>query len=591
MVASVRQMRSDPFEDLTAETVRQVLVAKGWAGLSAGPSGLSLDLGELVIVVATGKEGAKSLARLAGAHGDLPPAPMFHDMPRTGDADLRVVRVFRRPGTESLPNAVNLHGAVAGVSVIAAGRESVPPTVKGGALLAWRHDAHPSSLRVPELPLWLVEMARDPAAAHRAWGSARPTPGAARILAEWERGLTMHRGRPAPTFANACTILRAAPAYSGRIVFNELVQGATLDGKPVTEGAIGRVREHCEREWGVAFGSELLRSAIQTVAEERSVHPVKEYLIGLKWDGVKRLDAVAGSILHAPEPLAAVMVKRFFVGAVARVMRPGCKLDTALVFEGAQGAQKSTFFQIVGGEWFTDTHVDLGSKDAYLQLAGAWIVEWGEIERVTGRRGADEIKSFLSSRSDRFRPPYGRAIVEVLRSCVLVGSTNQATFLDDDTGSRRFWVVRVRGFVDIVTLKAWRDQLWAEARELFEAGEPWWLDESTERDRAEDAEQHAVEDGWTAAVLRYVARESLREDFTASEVLKGALDVPLKDHDRTSVARVGRILRAVGWERRKHRPYRDGTKGDPVWCWFRPTDPNAPALPAQPYTDGGLDAP
>jgi hypothetical protein len=64
-------------------------------------------------------------------------------------------------------------------------------------------------------------------------------------------------------------------------------------------------------------------------------------------------------------------------------------------------------------------------------------------------------------------------------------------------------------------------------------------------------------------------------------VLQSALEVPKRDHDRTSVARVGRILRAAGWERRKHRPLREGVRGDPVWCWFRPVDPNAPKLPME----------
>lgn len=581
MVATAREMpmRADPFGDLSAATVREVLQSKGWTGVVDDAAGLALELGELVVLVATGREGEESLKRLVGAHGELPPAPRYQDSPKGGDP--RTVRVYRRPvgvAEMGLVDAVNLHGSVPGVSVLARGRQVIPPSARGGVTMRWQRDAHPATVRVAELPAWLLEMARDPAAAARAWSTARPSKEATRVLGEWERELTMHRGRPAPTFANACTVLRSAPWCAGRLVFDELVQGPAWEGKPITEGTIGRIRERCEREMGVAFGGELLRSAMQTVAEERRVHPVREYLDRVKWDGVGRLDAVAGTILGAAEPLAAVMVRRFFVGAVARVMKPGCKLDTMLVFTGKQAARKSTFFQIVGGAWFTDSHVDLSSKDVYLQLAGAWVVEWGEIERVTARRGADEVKSFLSSRMDRFRPPYGRSIVEVPRACVLVGSTNEEVFLNDDTGSRRFWCVRVAPKIDTDTLISWRDQLWAEARVAFEAGEPWWLDQDHEDARARDAEQHTSEDAWTAAVLRWLAKESAREDFTAAEVLRGALDVPVKDHDRTSVARVGRILRAAGWDRRKHRPFRDGQRGDPVWCWFRPRDPNAPAL-------------
>jgi hypothetical protein len=580
MMAAVREItvKADPFGDLPTKTVREVLLSKGWAGVVEDAAGLALELGELVVVVATGKLGESNLSRLVGAHGELPPAPRYQDSPRGGDP--RTVRVFRRPAgldAMGLPNAVNLHGSVPGVSVLAVGREVIPPSSRGGVTMRWQREAHAATTPVRDLPAWLLEMTRDPAAAARAWGTAKPTGEAARVLGEWERELTMHRGRPAPTFANACTVLRSAPWCAGRLVFDELVQGPAWEGKPITEGTIGRIRERCEREMGVAFGGELLRSAMQTVAEERRVHPVREYLDRVVWDGVPRLDAVAGTILGAAEPLAAVMARRFFVGAVARVMKPGCKLDTMLVLVGPQGAKKSTFYQVLFGQWFTDTHVDLSSKDAFLQLAGSWGIEWGEIERVTGRRGADEIKSFLSSRLDRFRPPYGRSIVEVPRACVLVGSTNQDVFLDDDTGSRRFWCVRCVGSLAIDTLTAWRDQLWAEARAAFEAGEPWWLGAEDEEGRAEDADRHTSDDPWAPAVLRWV-KKTQGEDFTAAEVLKGALDVPVKDHDKHSQTRVGRILRKAKWERRKHRPFRDGTKGEPVWCWFRPEDPDAPTL-------------
>lgn len=578
--ATVTRLRPDPFADLDGATMRDVLVARGWVGVeTSGVAGLSCELSEVVAVVVTGKAGERNLARLVGAHGDLPPAPRFTSFARTEGAEPRTLRFFRQPDGARAISAANLHGAVPGVSVLASGREALPPSVIAGVQTRWQHDTHPSVTPLVDLPRWLVEMSCDPAAAHRAWGTARPTPAETKVLAAWEQLLTRVRGGVSNSFGNVCTILRASPKYSGRLVFNELMQGATLDGRSVTDGALGRIREEIERDHGVSPAVEALRLAVQTVAEERRVHPVRDYLAGLKWDGTARLDAVAGSILGAAEPLAALMVRRFFVGAVARVLRPGCKLDTALVLVGEQGAQKSTFYSVAGGDWFTDTHVDLGSKDAYMQLAGALIVEWGEIERVTSRRGADEIKSFLSSRVDRFRPPYGRGIVEVPRTCVLVGSTNQTTFLDDDTGSRRFWCVRVPRRVDIELLKSWRDQLWAEAVALFEGGEPWWLNPEDEGARAADAEQHAIEDAWTAPVLTFLAKRSAREDFTAGEVLHGAIDLHQRDHDRASTARVGRILRAAGWERRKHRPFREGARGEPVWCWFRPKDPNAPRFP------------
>ncbi len=475
--AVVVRVKRDPWKDLAPATIAEVLSTRGWP-VTTTPRGIDVSLGrELVAVVITGRAGEESLAKLSALHGELPAAPRWR-------ADGRSVRLYRAPREGMpVPTAENLHGAVAGVSVVASGAQAVPPSVEASVMLRWAQDGHPADVDLVELPAWLADLARDPVAAARAWRTARPSAEESRELAAWEEGLVRSRGRVVNTFANLCTILRCAPRYAGRITWNEMAFAACFEGKPMTDGDIGRWREQLEREHGISPGADAIRLASQTVAEERRVHPVKDYLLGLAWDGTPRVDAVASAILGAHEPLAAKMVRRWFLSAVARAMRPGCKVDTALVLVGPQGARKSTFYQVLAGEWFTDTHVDLSSKDAFLQLAGAWVVEWGEIERVTGRRGADEIKSFMSSRVDRFRPPYGRALVEVPRTCVVVGSTNQSTFLDDETGSRRFWCVRVPGGVEIEQLRAWRDQLWAEARAAFEAGEPWWLDAEEERSR------------------------------------------------------------------------------------------------------------
>ena len=582
---AVVRVKRDPWKDLAPAAIAEVLAGRGWP-VATTPRGIDVSLGrELVAVVVSGRVGEDNLAKLSALHGELPAAPRWR-------ADGRSVRLYRAPREGMpVPTAENLHGAVAGVSVVASGAQAVPPSVEASVMLRWAQDGHPADVDLVEMPPWLADLARDPVAAARAWRTARPSPEEARELAAWEAGLTRSRGRVVNTFANLCTILRCAPRYAGRITWNEMAFSVCFEGKPMTDGDIGRWRELLEREHGISPGADAIRLAAQTVAEERRVHPVKDYLQGLTWDSTGRLDAVASVILGASEPLAAKMVRRWFLSAVARAMRPGCKVDTALVLVGPQGARKSTFYQVLAGEWFTDTHVDLSSKDAFLQLAGAWVVEWGEIERVTGRRGADEIKSFMSSRVDRFRPPYGRALVEVPRTCVVVGSTNQSTFLDDETGSRRFWCVRVPGGVAIEQLRAWRDQLWAEARAAFEAGEPWWLDAEEEKAREEDAEEHTVDDSWESKLAIWATRQA-GESYTADEVLKGAFGLESKDQTKGAAMRMGRALKKLGWERRKGRPVREGRSLPPTWLWWPPASGSAQGtLPTADSTETTDDLP
>ena len=131
----------------------------------------------------------------------------------------------------------------------------------------------------------------------------------------------------------------------------------------------------------------------------------------------------------------------FFIGAVARVMQPGCKVDNMLVLEGLQGALKSKLLRTlaVHDDWFSDSlpH-SLEAKDARAHLAGKWIVELSELSQFRGS-SVETLKSFLSCQIDKFRPAYGRNEVSVPRQCIFVGSTNARTYLHDPTGNRRFW--------------------------------------------------------------------------------------------------------------------------------------------------------
>lgn len=354
------------------------------------------------------------------------------------------------------------------------------------------------------------------------------------------------------TFGNLCTILRCSSRYGEAIWLNTMALTVMFRGRLITDGDVARIREEIERDWHFSPAQENVVAALRLVAEENARHPVRSYLEATPWDGITRIDGVAAGVLGVDTDIARRMLRAWFLSAVARIMRPGCKVDTALVLVGAQGALKSTFFKILGGEWFSDTQMDITDKDGLLQLASAWIYEWAEIENVTSRKHSSEIKAFVTSATDTFRPPFGRAVVRHPRSSVIVGSTNQDQFLTDDTGSRRFWILRVPdGWkVDVDLLSSLRDQLWAEALAAFHADEHWWLSEDDDKTREADAVEHEVGDPWGDAIADWIlGRPSVR----ATELMTHALSLRIDQQTRGVEMRVASILRRLGWTVRKER--------------------------------------
>jgi putative DNA primase/helicase len=311
-------------------------------------------------------------------------------------------------------------------------------------------------------------------------------------------------------------------------------------------------------EWaaveGITVSSSVAAEAMHAIAEESRYHPVRDYLRALTWDGVARADTWLVDFLGAADtPLNRAFASKFLIAAVARVMRPGCQVDTMLVLEGRQGLRKSTALRILAGEeHFTDHSPDIGSKDAAQQLQGIWLMEQAELATL-GRADKNRVKEFISRRTDRFRPSYGRVARDFPRQCVFAATLNPggSGYLADDTGARRFWPVLCgvgwpgRREVDSLALAGARDQLWAEAVARYDAGEPWWLADSALQADQEAATADRFDfDVWTDRVRGIVGDD----EFVQTPDILERLGLKASDQNRGGQMRVAGILTALGWK-------------------------------------------
>lgn len=288
-----------------------------------------------------------------------------------------------------------------------------------------------------------------------------------------------------------------------------------------------------------------ITSTIQTVAEHSSFDRLREYLDGLVWDGKARVNRFANEYLGCGgDNYAPIVSERWLISSVARGLKPGCKVDTMPILEGPQGAQKSTALRtLYGDEFFTDGLSDIGSKDAKMEMQGVWGLEVAEMHRFSAAE-TNEVKKFLTQQIDRFRPPYGRSVIEAPRRVILNGTINPEgnAYLRDPTGARRFWPLTC-GRIDIDKIAADRDQIWAEAVSMFKMSIPWWVQEDEISEvEAEQAKRTDV-DAWVDLIAPFIRT---RQTVTQVEILK-ELGVPTKDIDYRHSGRVARIMRKLGW--------------------------------------------
>ncbi len=365
--------------------------------------------------------------------------------------------------------------------------------------------------------------------------------------------------------------------------------------RPIADSDEAFVVKWLEDLLGLEWTSTKVAKALQGIAKLHPFERVREYLEELEWDGKERIDGWLSDYLAArANPLNEAIGSRWLVSAVARTFQPGCQVDHVLVLEGPQGAGKSTAIKALCpptyvDEWFTDQLGDVRSKDASETLQGAWLVEIAELDALS-RAEAHTVKAFITRQVDRYRPSYGRNVVERARRCVFAATTNEHHYLKDATGGRRFWPVSVADkgrALQIERIRKDRDQLWAEAVVRYREGEKWYIDEAKLVAAAMAAqEERYAADEWENLIERWLVdlildhdcrpdgpRKSLGLDLdsklriTIGDALKQVGLRDSKDWDRRHQMRAADILGRMGWVRKRRR---DGAGGKNRWG-YEPT--------------------
>ena len=295
--------------------------------------------------------------------------------------------------------------------------------------------------------------------------------------------------------------------------------------------------------YAMNFGMDRIKDIVSAAAQWNGYHPIREWLDTLSWDKQPRISTWLHDFLGAEKTSYSGLVGRMFlISAIARVLNPGCQADAMPVLEGAQGIGKSSALGVLFRPWFSDAHLDLDSKDSLIALRGCWGIEWAELSALR-KADIERVKTFISQRVNRYRPPFERIEVEEPRQCIFIGTTNRSAYLQDEE-NRRFWPVKVRK-IDLTALDRARHQLWAEAMQAYHDGEKWHpTQEESLGLFSPEQESRRVADPWEELIIGFV---DLRQEITTAEILEH-LGVPTEKQSTPEARRVAEIMRKNGWE-------------------------------------------
>lgn len=317
------------------------------------------------------------------------------------------------------------------------------------------------------------------------------------------------KGNPAKTAKNIMLILENDPRLKGcfqkdvfarqTYVLRQTPWKQEKSKRELADEDLAGLRIFLESEYHIT-GAYKIQDAFDSFIDQGAIHSVREYIKGLKWDGVKRIDTAFIDFLGADDtPYIRKSARKIFCAGIARIFTPGIKFDYLPALIGAQGIGKSTFIRIMGKDWYSESLKvsDMKDKTAAEKLLGSWVIEISEMDGMNTTK-ADTLKSFLSAQQDKYRPAYGRETVTNKRQCIIIGTSNEREFLKDDTGNRRFWPIDVGKNAPtknvFTELPEVIDQMWAEAYMLWILGESLYPDAEMAEEAEREQEAHRHED-------------------------------------------------------------------------------------------------
>ncbi len=389
-------------------------------------------------------------------------------------------------------------------------------------------------------------------------GPAPVVPGAKASTPRMPDGVHLRRdktGKALAVLANVEVVL-ATPAMSGlqlsKDTFKDAIMVApegTQDWRTFRDTDYTSIRLWLETTGNFyPVARDLVRDAVHYISEHNQMDTAQTWLNSLEWDGKKRIEKFMPNYMGTVDAAYERAVGVYLWTALAgRVVSPGCQVDMVPVLVGAGGIGKSQGVKAIAPsiEFYAEVRLDDSDDNAARKLRGVLV---GEIAEMKGLRTGEyeRIKAFITRTHEQWIPKYQEFATTYARRLAMIGTVNDEEFLPDgDDGDRRWLPVRTVG-VNVEAIRRDRDQLWAEAYQLYlELGIQWG---GVQEHAAEARSAFRPDDPWASMVQEWIAAHP-DDKLRLSDVLIQAVGLDARHVKRADQLRLGKILRGLGYDR------------------------------------------
>lgn len=328
----------------------------------------------------------------------------------------------------------------------------------------------------------------------------------------------------------------------------------------------------------MSCSKQVLDDCLVLIEDENRYNPVEEMFKNTKYNGIDRLTKLAEILGIAENKTYVLYLKKWLHQCVAMALnneKNPYGADGVLVIRGPQGAGKTLFCSKIAmkADWFAEgVSIDLDKKDTVIQATSVWIAEMGELDS-TLKREQLALKAFVTTRSDTYRQPYARVATTKPRRTSFCATVNPQEFLNDETGSRRWWVIEPTK-IDCKKLKklpeSWFRQMWAQVYTELYLPNPQGF-RLTEEERVKlqaDNEKYNKPLPGETEILDKLAWDSPMgqwEWYTSTDVRDNLMLKPL------TPVQIGKVLRKLA---EKDKRIATKNKSGKNWYYLPPKDEN-----------------